>query len=247
MSWFDLALHGVVALAAVMQAVTGIGFALIAGPVILIATDSSSALAVTAILCVSIAVFLVPSIWRTADWPIVRAFSLGSLAGLPLGAGLFAMADVASLKLGAALTLLVLLPAMLRGPRAAERRIGWHHGILPGILGGALAMPGPPAAMAMAATGAGKTATRSTILCFFAIVYPLVIFSQWAAGAVTAAALAQAMVSAAWLAPAAIFGTLLGRWLEPRVDERRFRHAVLAGIGGIAVSLVFDALRTLID
>ncbi|GMG81713.1 hypothetical protein LNKW23_09260 [Paralimibaculum aggregatum] len=244
MTWLDIALQVVVALAAMLQAVTGIGFALIAGPVILLASDSASAFSVSALLSFQIALVLAPGLWRAANPASVRAFTIGSCAGLPLGAGLLAMAEVTTLKLAAGAVLLALLPAMLRPPRADGHRIGWRHGLLSGILGGALTMPGPATAIALAASGAAKTEIRATILVYFVWIHPPIILAQWGAGAVSSAGLAEAAATALTLAPATLFGTLVGRWLAPHVRERLFRRAVFAGIAVIAASLLFAGIRS---
>ena len=67
MDGYILALHGAVLAAALFQAATGIGFGILAGPIILMVMNSGSAVQVTILLSLLIAVVLAPSLYRRAD------------------------------------------------------------------------------------------------------------------------------------------------------------------------------------
>ncbi len=233
------ALHGAVALAALAQAVTGIGFGLLAGPALLAATGETSAMAATALLGLLVALALLPGRLASVDRAALRALCAGGAAGLPFGIGLFAMADAAALQLAAGAVLLALLPALARAPRPAGEAIGWRHGLLPGILGGALAMPGPAAALALAAGGRPGPVLRATVLAFFLPACAAILAGQAWAGALRAESLADALR----LAPAVLLGAVAGSWLASRVSERRVRLPLLVLTGLLAAALVIEGGR----
>ena len=101
-----LALHAAVAAAAFFQAVTGIGFGMIAGPVILLVLATPSAMILTNILNWTVALALLPLVWRDADRRLGGRLLLGALLGLPVGAALLGVADVVTLKLAAGVLIL---------------------------------------------------------------------------------------------------------------------------------------------
>ncbi len=243
MAWSDLALHGAVALAALVQAVTGLGFALVAGPALLLLMDSSGAMPVTAGLCLLVATLLVPVVGREVDGRALARICLGGILGLPVGLALLLLAETWALKLGAGLTLALVLAGMLwRAAAGAPRPISWRQGVLPGVLGGALAMPGPLVALSLGAAGAGKARIRATLTLFFLPAYSSILLAQAAVGAVDGASLALMLR----LAPAVVAGTLGGVLIAPLISETRFRQVVLAGIGVIAAVLLADGSATLL-
>lgn len=250
MTWLDIALQVSVLTAAFLQTVTGIGFALIAGPVILLVTASQVGMPVSALLSILISVTLLRVIWRDADPKAVRRLATFSAVGLLPGALLFATADATDLKLIAGVVLAGLIMLIMRGPRAARSpgaavapgRIGAGLAILSGALGGALAMPGPTAAVGLARAGYVKRTSRASILGYFLVFYPLVFGAQWAVAGLPPGTLGIA----ASLVPATLVGTLAGTWVEPRVNEALYRRLVLFFLCLIALSLMADALGRII-
>ena len=71
--------------ASVLQAATGIGFGVVAGPLLLIVLNDSAAIQVSVALNLLIAVILAPSLWRIADRKLLPSLLIGLAVGSPIG------------------------------------------------------------------------------------------------------------------------------------------------------------------
>ncbi|MCG8356426.1 MAG: sulfite exporter TauE/SafE family protein [Kiloniellales bacterium] len=245
------ALHAAVLGAALIQAATGIGFGVIAGPVILLTLNSGVAVQVTILLSLLIAVILAPSLYRQVDWRFLRRLLIGSLFGLPLGLLVFVLIDVDWLKLLAGIAVL-LMAVSASGLMAARRSDGeaparrWGDlgvGLVSGAMSSSLAMPGPVAAARMSALDQSKQCIRATILVLF-------VFSYGAAIALQASLIevsGETLSLAATLAPATLVGLLLGRWALAWISEAMFRRLLLLVLVATSASLLFNAIQGLID
>ncbi len=237
-----IALNLAVLLGALLQAASGIGFGVIAGPMILIALNDGSAIQVTSILSLLIALVLLPSVMRHVERDILRRFLIGSLAGLPLGLIAFVWFPVAALKLLAGVSILLLCAMLLRG-RAARTlpqprpRLDHATGVVSGAMSVGLAMPGPVAAVRLAALQRTKEATRATILLLFVFSYSAAIAVQAAASGLSG----ETLRLSADLVPATLLGIGIGALLGKRLSEIWFRRVILAILLATAVSLLFSA------
>lgn len=240
MTAIEIGLHGAVVLAAFLQTITGIGFAMIAGPVILLALNDGSAVQVTTLLSLLIAVVLAPGLRSRIDPPMLKQLSIGALAGLPFGIALFALVGVDLLKLIAGLTVGVLtaLTLMIRRHEGAALRPAswgdWASGGVSGLFGGCLAMPGPTAAVRMNARNFDKMVTRATILAMFVLVYPLI----FAAHALTVGVTRETLITSAILIPSTLAGVVIGHFAAPHVSERLFRNMVLVLLAATSATLL---------
>ena len=237
-----LALNLAVLLGALLQAASGIGFGVIAGPMILIALNDGSAIQVTSILSLLIAVVLLPSVLRHVERAILRRFLIGSLAGLPLGLAAFIWFPVAALKLLAGFSILLLCLMLLRRRASgllAQPGAGLDHatGVVSGAMSVGLAMPGPVAAVRLAALTYPKEATRATIRLLFVVSYSVAIAAQAAANGLSGETLRLSL----GLVPATLIGIGLGALLSRRLSERWFHRVILAILLATAVSLLLSA------
>lgn len=237
-----LALNLAVLLGALLQAASGIGFGVIAGPMILIALNDGSAIQVTSILSLLIAVVLLPSVLRHVERAILRRFLIGSLAGLPLGLAAFIWFPVAALKLLAGFSILLLCLMLLRRRASgflAQPGAGLDHatGVVSGAMSVGLAMPGPVAAVRLTALTYPKEATRATILLLFVFSYSVAIAAQAAANGLSGETLRLSL----GLVPATLIGIGLGALLSRRLSERWFHRVILTILLVTAVSLLLSA------
>ena len=237
-----IALNLAVLLGALLQAASGIGFGVIAGPMILIALNDGSAIQVTSILSLLIAVVLLPSVLRHVERAILHRFLIGSLAGLPLGLAAFAWFPVDALKLLAGVAILSLCLMLLRssamGALANPRpRIDHATGVVSGAMSVGLAMPGPVAAVRLAALRQPKEATRATILLLFVFSYSAAIAAQAAASGLSGETLRLSLS----LVPATLLGIGIGALLGKRLSEAWFRRVILAILLATAASLLLSA------
>ncbi len=239
----DILLHSAVALAAFFQTVTGVGFGMVAGPVILLLMNDASAILVSTLMSWLIALVLAPALLRGSDRGMLARLALGALIGLPVGLALLTLADVATLKLLAGLTISLATAMMLFGAPGVgrpSRGLDLLAGALGGLFGGALAMPGPTAAIRMGGLGYDKATVRSTMVAFFVTAWPAILLGQALTAGLSESTLRQAL----GLVPATLAGLALGQWAASRVSERVFRRLVMVFLVATAASLILSYLST---
>jgi uncharacterized membrane protein YfcA len=233
-----------VLLASLLQGAAGIGFGVIAGPVLLYALNSGSAIQVSIMLSLVTALLLMPTLLRQTDWAVLKLLLIGTAVGIPLGILVFIQVDVVTLKLLAALAVafmaLNVMGAFERTKQARStsysRHAAWSLGIVSGVMSSSLGMPGPVPAAWMVARRFSKSAVRATILMMFVPSYAAAIAFQMFTPGIDEEGLR-------WftqLLPATIVGVAAGRMLEPKIGERTF-SLIIAGV------LVCTALLLLVD
>lgn len=216
--------------ASVLQSATGIGFGVVAGPLLLIVLNDSAAIQVSVALNLLIAVILAPSLWRIADRKLLRSLLIGLAVGSPIGLVMFLYTDIALLKIFAGVVVLFTLVLLLRGNRAdavsASAGVGQVEkvgvGFVAGIMGGVLAMPGPVPAAWMSAKGYDKDTIRATILVMFVVAYSFALVLQLSLAEVSA----NTLRLTAALVPATVAGVFVGKVLSQRISEATFRSLI---------------------
>ena len=209
--------------ASTLQAASGIGFGVIAGPLIMIAMNDMAAVQVSILLSFLVAVLLAPSSLRRVDRALLGRLVAGTVLGAPLGIAAFSLIDIGVLKVLAAIVTIANVVAMIRMARressVPESRRQTLVGMVSGIMGTSLAMPGPVVAAYLSVSGWSKDAVRSGTLSLFLCSYPIAYAAQSAVVGPSRAAL-----DFAWsLAPASLLVPLvmvIGR----SVSARRVRH-----------------------
>ena len=245
MESYILALHLAVFAAALLQAATGIGFGIIAGPIILMVMNSASAIQVSILLSLLIALVLAPSLYGRADKPLLARLLLGAMAGLPLGIFVYLQVGVDLLKLLAGLA--VLSMAMITmglvkfggsGHAPSDSRVAdLLVGVVSGAMCSSLAMPGPVVAARMMALEAPKETVRATILVMFGFSY----LAAFAAQALMVGISSDGLTLSASLAPATLVGVLVGRYCGAWISERGFRWILSIVLTATAVGLLWSA------
>ena len=236
-------LHAAAGVAAFFQSVTGIGFGMIAGPVILMVLDDPGAVVISTCMSALIAYALFPLVRRGADWRLTLRLLAAAALGVPIGAALLAVADIQVLKLVAGLVIAVLTVMLLFGAPGTGRpglTGDLIFGGLGGLLGGALAMPGPTAALRAAALGHSKVAVRASMMGFFVGVWPMILVAQ----AVALDLSAQTFWNALSLVPATLAGLGVGHYAAGRVSEGFFRRVVTLLLFATAASLLGNVIWT---
>ncbi len=235
-------MHAAVLLAALVQSATGIGFGLIACPVILIVVNTGSAIQIAILLSLLVALILAPPLYQHAPKPFLGRMALGTIAGLPLGILAFQSVDVDTLKVGVGVCV-VLTAVSVVNRLMRTRQPGAHPGntvydILTGVVSGAmsvsLAMPGPPAAARMAILALSKEQIRSTSLVLFTFSYAAAFAVQWALVGVTPGTLSLTLS----LIPATLIGIYLGRQAVAWISERTFLWIIAAILTATAFTML---------
>ena len=237
-------LHAAVFGASFLQAAAGIGFGIIAGPVILIVMGDGAAIQVSILLSFLNAIVLAPGVFRFVDRALLKWLLAGSIVGTPIGALIFSMINFSTLKIlaGISVAFMALLASgriSFSGAQPVEKRpptVSGLVGLVSGAMNAALAMPGPVVAAFMSAARSGKVATRATILILFTLTYPIAFAFQLMIVGKSDVAMTTSLI----LAPATLFGVLLGRWAAGRISEEQFRIVIVAILIATAFALLIS-------
>jgi len=250
MYWIDIlhdagiswTLVGVVFAASSLQAITGIGFGVIAGPSLLVAMGSSSAIQVSIVLSFLIATILCPDTLQKVNWTLLKPLLFGVAIGTPLGALAYLGLSIGMLKAGAAV--IVFAMTLIAAGFLANNPIFTRDspkrrtlvGVVCGTLNTMLAMPGPPVAAFATAIRMDKEALRATTLVTFLFAYPIALsFHAWFAG------LSNALNSVAIpLTLPTLLGTLTGVAISKKLDERWFKWLTVTLLSMSVLKLVWS-------
>src|SRR5262249_28162873 len=242
---------------ALLYAISGFGFAVLAAPLFLLFLDPARAIQLVIIIstALSIAVLrgLLPAI---APWLLLR-LALGSLVGLPLGLVAFRYADPILVRAaaGAMIFGFAILMAVSRR-RSGQPGEGKHWTVFamaPGLVlvagclsGFATARggpPGPPVLIYLLLAGAAPRTVRATLLAFFALSYGVTLASH----AATIGIPGPTWLAAGILLPFAFLGGLAGRPIGDRLGAEAFALlaiAVLAVAGAYTLGAAAVAFAT---
>jgi uncharacterized protein len=217
---------------ALLYAISGFGFAVLAAPLFLLFLDPARAIQLLIIIstALSIAVLrgLLPSI---APWLLLR-LGLGSLVGLPLGLVAFRYADPILVRAaaGAMIFGFAILMAISRR-RSSQSGEGRHStafamnpgldlaaGAVSGFASALVGQPGPPVLIYLLLAGTAPRTVRATLLAFFALSYGVTLASH----VVTIGIPAPTWLAAGILIPFAFLGGLAGRPIGDRLGAEAF-------------------------
>src|SRR5580704_11533620 len=149
-AWAGMAATSFVA--ALLQATSGFGFAVLAVPFFLLLAPPGEAIQVIVIISLSTTVFVLPGLYRSVDAGLLRRLTIGSI--VPLPSGLVAAAHANSRVVGIAAGTVVLgFAAILAWYRhqnlaaclAMQPRNDLAAGAVAGIATALVGMAGPPA------------------------------------------------------------------------------------------------------
>jgi len=224
--------------AALLYAVTGFGFAVLAAPIFLLFTDPAPAIQLVIIISTVLSIVvlrgLLPAI---APWLLLR-LALGSLVGLPLGLVAFRYADpfLVRAAAGAMIFGFAILMAVSRR-RSGQPGHGKHWtafamspgldlaaGAVSGIAGALVGQPGPPVLIYLLLAGTAARTVRATLLAFFALSYGVTLASH----AATIGIAAPTWLAAGILIPFAFLGGLAGRPIGDRLGAEAFAKLAIA-------------------
>jgi len=226
LDWAGLA--ATTSVAALLQAASGFGFAVLATPLFLLFVDPPSAIQLVIIITTALSLVVLPGLRRAIVAGLLARLALGGLAGLPLGLFAFRHADpiaVRALVGGTILAFAVLLGSRRYrgaggGPRPFRMRPGIEvaTGAVSGIATALVGMAGPPVLIYLLLAAAPPRTVRATLLSFFALAYAATLLSH----AVTVGIPARTWLAAGILIPFAFLGGFAGRPLGDRLGADAF-------------------------
>lgn len=218
--------------AATVQGATGMGFGLLAAPVLLLLTDRPSSVQTAMILSGLVAVAAVWFVRRNVRFDQALPLLAGIVVGAPVGAWIFLSAGNVMVKIIAATAVGISLYLFLNPMKRSETAKGLTPidgglSLASGVMGGALAIPGPAAAALFARHGYSAANQHATLLAFFIPAYAGAAIAQaLVGGGLDPLALQDTINLAPVVAAGAITGVLAGKFI-PAIWWRRAVIAIL--------------------
>jgi uncharacterized protein len=232
----------------VLQAATGFGFALLAGPSLYAVMAPSHAVALLLILGLCVNVLVLAGERRTpaVDWRGLRPAMLAALPGLPIGAVLVRVlpADVLRVAIGAIVCVLVahrvLRPAVATR-RAQSPATAPVAGFAAGVLTTSTTTNGPPLALWLGGRGLPPTVVRDTVSAAF-----LLLDGVGIAVVLAVVGPRRALAEAIWLPaliPVVLLGHLAGSRLFRRLPAHRYDQLLLLAVAAAGILSILSGLR----
>jgi len=232
--------------AALLQATSGFGFAVLAVPFFLILAPPDEAIPIILVLSLAMSAVVVPGVRKSIEPRLLTRLTIGSFAGLPLGLLAFAHANPLVVR-GAAGALVVIFALVL-----AESRWAGRHPILTlnpvadlaaGIVAGAatalVGMSGPPVLIYLMLAGAPARLARATLLSFFLLIYAATVAAEAAFFGMPL----PVWLTAASLVPFAWAGGVLGLRVGDRLDPVRAAALAIGVLGASGLYTLAAAAR----
>jgi uncharacterized membrane protein YfcA len=232
----------------VLQAATGFGFALLAGPSLYAVMAPSHAVALLLILglCVNVLVLGAERRPLAVDWGGLRPAMLAALPGLPIGAVLVRTlpADALRVAIGVVVCVLVAHRLLRRTPEArptAGRATAGIAGFAAGVLTTSTTTNGPPLALWLGGRGLSPAVVRDTVSAAF------LFLDLVGLGVVLAVVGAhRALAEAVWLPaliPVVLVGHLAGSWVFRRLPARHYDQILLLAVAAAGALSIGSGLR----
>jgi uncharacterized membrane protein YfcA len=235
---------GAVVLASALQTATGAGLGLVAGPALVLAMGSGVAVQVAIVLNLALSVALLPGEVHHVDRRALVRLCVSGAAGIPLGVLLVRGVEPTTLKLVAAVAVVVAACQLMLGARAlpAPGRRGrtWAAGagVISGAMSSGLAMPGPAALWALWVDGLAVSAIRATLRALFVFSYGAALALHALLGIPWESVLNASLI----LAPALAGGALAGLVAKRRLSDARLKAVLIGLVLATGLSLLGDTV-----
>jgi uncharacterized membrane protein YfcA len=215
---------------AVAQAVTGMGFSLVAAPALIAMLGPREGVATVVLLAAMSSLLPLSRGYRAVRVRDTATLLLPTLAATPIIAALLSGADTSLVAVLAGLAVIAGVIALAVGVRyrgLQTRRAAVGTGVASAALNVVGGVGGPPIGLFVANSGWDPGETRASLQAFFLV-----------QNTVTAVVLGFVLPSWQLVAALAV-GTLLGTWIAEMVPTATARIGVLgvSGVGGLALVL----------
>jgi hypothetical protein len=235
-------------LAVALQAATGFGFALLAGPSLYAVMSPAHAVALLLILglCVNVLILAGERRRLAVDWNGLKPAMLAALPGLPIGAVLVRVLPAGALRVAIGVVVCALVAQRLLGRRPAARRApGSAVAVLAGFSSGVLTTStttnGPPLALWLGGRGLQPSVVRDTVSAAF-------LFLDLIGIGVVLAVVGphRALAEALWLpalVPVVLVGHVAGSWVFRRLPAHRYDQLLLVAVAAAGAVSIGTGLR----
>ncbi len=184
---------------------------------------------------------IIPAAFRQSDKRDLGRLVIGMVLALPVGLVLLYAVEAGVFRVAVSVVSVTVLIAMVGGLRyhgVLPRWAGYGIGGMSGVLGGAVATPGPPVIMLYMASSKPAAAIRANITCFL-FVYDVVMLCALILGGVEPAP----VVIGLGLALPILLGVVLGTWMFRPGLERVYRGLAYVIIAVSALSGLMSTLH----
>ena len=247
-AWVAFAVVALLA-AVALQAATGFGFALLAGPSLYAVMSPAHAVALLLILglCVNVLVLGGERRRLEVDWRGLKPALLAAVPGLPLGAVLVRVlpADALRVGIGAIVVVLVAQRLLRRAPVPGRPPPGRAAAVAAGFSAGVLTTStttnGPPLALWLGGRGLAPAVVRDTVSAAF-----LVLDMVGVAVVLAVVGPQRALAEAIWLpalVPVVVAGHLAGSWVFRRLPAHRYDQILLTAVAAAGAVSIATGLR----
>jgi len=223
---------------ALLYAISGFGFAVLAAPLFLLFLDPAQAIQLVIIISTALSIVVLRGLLTAIAPRLLLRLALGSLVGLPLGLLAFRYADPILVRAaaGAMIFGFAILMAVSRRRSgqpgqgkhwtafAMSPRLDLAAGAVSGFAGALVGQPGPPVLIYLLLAGAEARTVRATLLAFFALTYGVTLASH----AATIGIPAPTWLAAGILIPFAFLGGVAGRPIGDRLGAEAFAMLAIA-------------------
>lgn len=231
----DLVLLGAAVLVgAGTQRITGMGFALMASPLLVLVLGVSDGVATSQALTLIASVVVLFQLWKSVEWTKAVLLILASLVGIVPGVWLTRQLSAAVLSILIGVLVILALIAVMANERARVFRGtagGAAAGALSGFMNVTAGVGGPPIVLYRLSTNWAHVPYVATVQVYF---IGLNVASLIAGGA-------PGLDAATWTVAVAALGCglLVGDRLARRVTDRQARVAIIVvALGGAAATVI---------
>lgn len=230
----------IVFFAALIQSVSGFGFALMSVPLMVLIIDLRVAVVVSALVGTLSASGQAWQSRHQRDRILTRRFIISSCIGAPFGLAAFVWVpqDVLKVVLGIAVLFGVVVLSRGLDMRSTHHSFDWLMGVLSGVLLMATSTNGPPLVFTLHARRINPQTFRATLNSVFAVTGIISVGLFLVSGKMSN----QILIISAIAIPIMIFGVYLGTLLRRVIAPERFRLIVLVLLSASGVSSIVSAV-----
>jgi uncharacterized protein len=234
-------LAGVVGVGSFVRGVTGFGSSMIYAVGLTFILPASEVIPIILLLELVTTVWMLPKVWRQADWRGVSLILVGCTIALPLGFMLLNHVPRAPMQAVIALVVLSVCLVLRSGFRLKKQpgtlgTIG--VGLISGVLTGATSAGGPPAVIYYFSGPSAVAVGRASLIAYLGLADVV------ASGMATYDGLifSETLVRAAMAVPPMLLATWVGSRVFHRMNPERFRHWVIVVLACLSVAGLTKAL-----